>query len=375
MTTIALENKLDLTKVGRFALNYCSTMFIIVVGFVFYTMLSNYHMQNFANSWEPQVVGYKLGNYISTRSFWRGFVYLYAIALVPYFLVNHDRYGKGFLTLVGFVKCFTKRFGTITPEQKQAMLSTGVKFFFVPFILNAFLAHCRTLNYKSVDLYRWFQMDVYDKANFISDINHLYFEIALAVVYLFDIVPFVIGYLVESKTLNNKTKSVENTWAGWVFCLICYPPFNNAFSSFFKTDFAEYVPAFSDLGHAGFVLQMTLNVAAVICLAAYASVSVSLGWKSSNLTSRGVVTTGLFKYVRHPAYVCKNAAWWLFAIGFAIHFAIAGKPFFWHLLALAVWTWVYYNRALTEELHMVRTDPDYLTYMQKVPYRFIPKVI
>jgi hypothetical protein len=40
MNTIALENKFDLTKVGRFALNYFSTMFIIVVGFVFYTMLS-----------------------------------------------------------------------------------------------------------------------------------------------------------------------------------------------------------------------------------------------------------------------------------------------------------------------------------------------
>jgi protein-S-isoprenylcysteine O-methyltransferase Ste14 len=65
----------------------------------------------------------------------------------------------------------------------------------------------------------------------------------------------------------------------------------------------------------------------------------------------------------------------LFSIGFAIHSAIAGNPFVWHLIALAVWNWIYYKRALTEELHLARTDPEYLTYMQEVPYRFIPKII
>jgi len=375
MNTFALENKFDLETVGRFALNYFSTMFIIVVGFVFYTMLSSYHMRSFAISWEPQIVGHYLGLQISTKAFWRSFVYIYAVALIPFFLINHDRYGKGFLTLTGFVKCFSKRFGVITPEEKQAMLSTGVKFFFVPFILNAFLAHCRTLNYKIVDLCRWLKMDDFDRAHFIPDVSALYFHIALAVLYFVEIVPFVVGYLVESRTLNNKTKSVEDTWSGWFFCLACYAPFNSAVASFFTTNYSEYIPAFQGLGQFGVVLQMTLNFVALLSVAAYVSASVSLGWKASNLTSRGVVKTGLYRYVRHPSYLFKNVAWWLFSIGFAIHSAIAGNPFVWHLVALAVWNWIYYRRALTEELHLARTDPEYLTYMQEVPYRFIPKII
>jgi hypothetical protein len=75
-------------------------------------------MQNFANSWEPQIVGISSALHLYS-SFWRGFVYVYAVALIPYFLINHDRYGKGFLTLVGLVKCFTKRFGIITQNKNR----------------------------------------------------------------------------------------------------------------------------------------------------------------------------------------------------------------------------------------------------------------
>jgi hypothetical protein len=101
-------------------------------------------------------------------------------------------------------------------------------------------------------------------------------------------VPFVVGYLVESRTLNNKTKSVEDTWSGWFFCLACYAPFNSAVASFFTTNYSEYIPVFQGLGQFGFVLQMTLNVAALLSVAAY--VCVCLTWlEASNLTSRGVV--------------------------------------------------------------------------------------
>lgn len=44
-------------------------------------------------------------------------------------------------------------------------------------------------------------------------------------------------------------------------------------------------------------------------MAIYAWASWALGLKASNLTNRGIVTTGPYKYIRHPAYICKNTAW------------------------------------------------------------------
>ena len=43
-------------------------------------------------------------------------------------------------------------------------------------------------------------------------------------------------------------------------------------------------------------------------------------------------------------------------------------------LCFLFWDWIYSMRAHAEELHLARTGPEYLTYMQSVPYRLIPKV-
>ncbi|MFZ6659164.1 DUF1295 domain-containing protein [Undibacterium sp. TJN19] len=59
------------------------------------------------------------------------------------------------------------------------------------------------------------------------------------------------------------------------------------------------------------------------------------------------LTTGLYAYVRHPAYVCKNLAWWIFAGALAYQNAIAGKSYVFQLLALADWSWIYAQRAIT----------------------------
>lgn len=44
-------------------------------------------------------------------------------------------------------------------------------------------------------------------------------------------------------------------------------------------------------------------------MAIYSRASLALGFKASNLTNRGIVSHGPYKYVRHPAYICKNLAW------------------------------------------------------------------
>ena len=90
----------------------------------------------------------------------------------------------------------------------------------------------------------------------------------------------------------------------------------------------------------------------------------SLGTKCSNLTNRGIVTRGPYRFVRHPAYISKNLAWWITLI------PIFG---FYAFLSMFVWSFVYYLRAITEERHLIK-DLDYQEYCRNVKYRFIPGV-
>ncbi|MDR3411035.1 MAG: isoprenylcysteine carboxylmethyltransferase family protein, partial [Formivibrio sp.] len=135
----------------------------------------------------------------------------------------------------------------------------------------------------------------------------------------------------------------------------------------------EFFSAFADTFP---VLHVAVNVLILAVFALYASASVSLGWKSSNLTNRGVVACGLYRFVRHPAYVCKNAAWWLSASP-ALFGAFQTSFTFgcWCLFSLSCWTAIYALRAITEERHLLRVDTGYAAYRQAVPYRFIPFIL
>lgn len=106
-----------------------------------------------------------------------------------------------------------------------------------------------------------------------------------------DVLPFLFGYLTERE--GSEVKSVDYTMSGWFFCIMCYPPFNSAFSNFLPTVVPEYMQPVPGAEH----LHMVLNGIAFLLLVGYASASVSLGFKASNLTRRGVVDTGLYAYV------------------------------------------------------------------------------
>lgn len=373
MNTIELK-RVDVSPLLRYFANYFSAVFLSCVGYYFYTEIALFHLNNFQFTWEPQLFPWKSGYTFTVRSFWRSVLMIYIVSLPVYFYFRNDALSKGALVIQSCFYALSGRLQLLTERHKLALRFFLVKMVFVPYILAVFLAHCRVTNYKLVDLWRYFQLDVLDRPFFIHDINLLLVECFLAVVYFFDVVPFLVGYMVEAKSLNNEIKSVENTLAGWVICLIFYSPFNLPFAAFFVRDVPEYVQPFA-IGLFGDYLYFILNVGAVLCLACYASASVSLGWRSGNLVSRGVVTSGLYSVIRHPAYSFKSLAWILFAAGASLHSYLDGQPWLWRMVSLSVWILGYYFRAVTEEKHLASTDPEYLTYMQNVPYRFIPGVI
>jgi protein-S-isoprenylcysteine O-methyltransferase Ste14 len=240
----------------------------------------------------------------------------------------------------------------VTAQEKVMLLGLLVKVIFIPIIIAFTLG-----NYASVqDLLLGIDPN---KISFsLEFFNNTLFILILRIMFLVDTLCFLVGYLTDLDILDNHIKSVESTWLGWFVALACYPPFNSATG--------QFLPSFSnDLAYfSNDTLTAVMRVIILILFGIYTWASVALGPKASNLTNRGVIDYGPYKYVRHPAYFGKTMVWFLTALPAATFFAI--------LSTLGV-MFLYFLRAITEERHLLQ-DPDYVEYCKKVKYRFIPFV-
>ncbi len=241
----------------------------------------------------------------------------------------------------------------ISKQEKTAFLFIAVKVFFLPLMLNFFLNNYFAIKNSIVN----------NAANIhslftIAGFNGSLFPLLLSAIFLFDTAWFAFGYLFESKRLKNTVRSVEPTVLGWVAALICYPPFNGMLTGYVNWYANDYIIFFND----GFTFVMRICI--LLLLGIYLSATFALGAKCSNLTNRGIVSRGPYKYVRHPAYIAKNTAWWLTLIPIFSWAAV---------LSMSVWSTIYHVRAVTEERHL-SNDPDYREYKKKVKYRYIPFV-
>ena len=94
----------------------------------------------------------------------------------------------------------------------------------------------------------------------------------------------------------------------------------------------------------------------------YAWATVAFGLRFSNLTHRGILTHGPYSWTKHPAYVAKNAYWWLATMPFLV---TSGSltDFVRNTVLIAAVSGVYYWRAKTEEKHLL-SDPAYKEYAE-----------
>ncbi|MBI3797976.1 MAG: hypothetical protein HY268_13550 [Deltaproteobacteria bacterium] len=230
---------------------------------------------------------------------------------------------------------------------KLLLRIVGIKFFFVPLMIVFLAGHV-------TDAHRlWQQAD--------PSTSGLEWGMALTyqLVFLCDTAVALVGYSFESLWLKNKTRSVDSTWSGWLVCLMCYPPFSDTAG--------VYLPLAEGGNALGFgnVTLLVLRGLALISFAIYLWATLALGVRFSNLSNRGIIARGPYRWVRHPAYICKNLAWWMEKLP-----TVAG---FHNVLPLLAWNLVYVLRGLTEERHL-RADPTYRAYCEQVRYRFIPGV-
>jgi len=237
----------------------------------------------------------------------------------------------------------------LTNAETNNLLFVFVKIFYIPVMLNFTFS-----NYGAVsDLF--FRLQFYKISDFT--IIHWY-KLLLPIFFLVDTSYFLFGYLIESKKLGSTVRSVDKSTLSWLVTLACYPPFNSVSTIIF--------PWYANDSNLIFpsILNYTLLSLIILLFGIYLSATISLGSKCSNLTNRGTVNRGMYKYIRHPAYSAKVLAWWLMTIPIMNVFVF---------LSMLMWSVIYLVRALKEEDHLLQ-DREYQEYFRNTPYRFIPKI-
>lgn len=166
-----------------------------------------------------------------------------------------------------------------------------------------------------------------------------------------------VGYLFTLKLFDAQIRSAEPTVGGWVICLVCYAPF----WSLIGREFLAYDNGYywGDWLADWPAIKLAWAFVILAFLLVYVWATFSFGIRFSNLTHRGILTNGPYRWTKHPAYITKNISWWLVAVPFVVH----GSPSeaLRQTLLLAGVSLIYYGRAKTEERHLSR-DPAYVAY-------------
>lgn len=225
----------------------------------------------------------------------------------------------------------------------------GVKFFYLALMLPYFLQH---LN--------WF-MSADFGLMFSTPYQTFYFSNQL--IFMVDLAFASIGYMMTLRIFNTQIRSSEPTLVGWMVALACYWPFWGVLILKYFLQYGTgvtWVNVFENTG-IWFILWMSLIL---FCELVYCLATVAMGLRFSNLTYRGLVTGGPYRFSKHPAYVFKNISWWLISMPFMVwakdpELAVRGS-----LLLLGV-NLLYYLRAKTEENHLSHY-PEYVEYALKM---------
>ncbi len=315
---------------------------------------------------------YRLGSFeFSGAAFLLSAACAYVLGLSIYYLVDTrpeaSKSLRSFAAIVAFARSplAAIRRG-LDRADRVALLTTLLKGFFAPFMAMALMQHTVGALDNGLAITSEWSMDF----GVLEMFNRHGFRLTLKMILFVDVALFTVGYLVEVPRLRNEIRSVDPTLLGWAAAMLCYPPFNRITGAVLGSNVTDF-PQFDDP-----TTHLILNLLLLLLMTLYASASVALGLKASNLTHRGIVARGPYAWVRHPAYAAKNMAWWIGSIPLVS--AAFAESTFTGVSALASvigWTMLYVLRALTEEDHLRSVDDAYAAYATRVRHRFIPGVV
>lgn len=172
-----------------------------------------------------------------------------------------------------------------------------------------------------------------------------------------DLLFCVVGYSASMRLFDSQIRSVEPSVAGWLVALACYQPFYSVIGKYYL-QYDDNIFWDQWLQPWPYV-RAAWGTVIVLLTCTYALCTVAFGLRFSNLTHRGIITSGPYRYSKHPAYLAKNLSWWLISVPFISN--EGGLAAVRNCSLLALLNIVYYARARTEERHLSR-DPTYVAY-------------
>lgn len=260
-------------------------------------------------------------------------------------------------------------------DEKQAFMVLFVKSFFgfycVSLLCNkyfpSFEYNIDFLNNLFIDAFRLSSGSFTDTLKglmqYIIDTGDVWLQL---IMFLTTLV-LAISYLTELDLFKNKIKSVDTTPLGVLSCIICYYPMTILTDRFIQVTQDTLMPV------ANPYLLMTLNLLIILVNLGVFIAVLRLGTKSGNLTNRGIVTGFPYNIIRHPDYTMQICYIILTSIPLYLITDYSAFEKIFMTIATLAWIYIYYLRAITEERHLIK-DPDYQQYVEKVKYRFIPKL-
>jgi protein-S-isoprenylcysteine O-methyltransferase Ste14 len=224
----------------------------------------------------------------------------------------------------------------------QHLLGWLVKGFFLPLMFTYFCDNLNKLLHYDLKLLHNFQ-GLYDWAYFFM--------------YFIDVSLVSMTYLMALRATDTHIRSTEPTMFGWVTALVCYQPF----WSLISRQYIDYDTGLSWgawFGNLPWLYELW-GCMILSTVALYVWATIAFGARFSNLTHRGIITNGPYRYTKHPAYLAKNLSWWLISTPFLLSGGVQATLR--RCLLLGLLNFIYYLRAKTEERHL-SLDPVYRSY-------------
>ena len=231
---------------------------------------------------------------------------------------------------------------------QQYLLGWLVKAFFGPLML----------------WYAWQDFDLLlrSPAEIIQSRPYGWYDYAYDIVWFIDVLYASIGYLCTFRLLGTHIRRAEDAAQGWLVCLICYAPFADVL-------FDNYL-RYNESGHGwGYWFGSAAGAGSVwgllilFVLAVHVWCTIIFGVRFSNLTNRGIITNGPYRWSKHPAYITKMTIYAMIWLPFlnAASLQIAVR----HSIAFACLCGIYYLRARAEERYLME-DADYRRYCEYI---------
>ncbi len=176
--------------------------------------------------------------------------------------------------------------------------------------------------------------------------------------FLLDVQFATVGYLLTMKPLDAHIRTANPYLAGWLAALICYPPLilMDGGPLTYQVNTKDWAFWLAD----NQTLLIIWGIWLVFLTAIYAWATVAFGLRFSNLTHRGILTNGPYRWTKHPAYLSKNTYWWFCYMPFLVT-SDSVYDAMRNTVMLALVSAIYYWRAKTEEKHLM-ADPIYRDY-------------